>query len=354
MSDVMTPTTLSPGGTNAVGRMLGLLGDEWTLLIVQQALLGATRYGEFMSRLPISNSVLTSRLRALTDNGLLTRSTYRTRPVRAEYLLTQRGRAFWPVLLSIWEWERRWVPEHIHRLPEMRHSVCGADFAPLLTCRCCTEVVTEKQVMTRWGPSGTWPRSVPEAATRRRASAGRNQAGLFPETMIVFGNRWAAALLVCTFLGATRFTDFQTQLGVPPTLLAGRLQKFCANGVLCGSRQRGPRYQLTEKGRAFLPVLVTALQCGQQWFAAPEGPAVLLTHRGCGRPFTGELTCDQCARPLTGAQIEVVDAPAGYRDPAADRGAAMRPMPTPSRSPCPPHRRRPQKDRRQPRPAGGH
>ena len=46
-----TPTTLSPGGTNAVGRILGLLGDEWTLLIIQQALLGATRYGEFIQRL---------------------------------------------------------------------------------------------------------------------------------------------------------------------------------------------------------------------------------------------------------------------------------------------------------------
>ncbi len=104
---------LSPGGTNAVGRILGLLGDEWTLLIIQQALLGATRYGEFMQRLPISNTVLSNRLRALTDNGLLVRTAYQTRPVRAEYLITQRGRAFWPVLLSIWEWERRWVPDHV-------------------------------------------------------------------------------------------------------------------------------------------------------------------------------------------------------------------------------------------------
>ena len=48
-----------PGGVNAVGRMLGLLGDEWTLLIVQQALLGATRYGDFAARLPISHAVLT-------------------------------------------------------------------------------------------------------------------------------------------------------------------------------------------------------------------------------------------------------------------------------------------------------
>jgi DNA-binding HxlR family transcriptional regulator len=302
-SDAATPTTLSPGGTNAVGRILGLLGDEWTLLIVQQALLGATRYGEFMDRLPISNSVLTNRLRALTHDGLLVRTVYQARPVRAEYLITQRGRALWPVLLSIWEWERQWVPGHVGRLPGMHHTVCDSDFAPMLTCRSCTEVVTEKQVAVRWGPSGSWPRSVPEAVTRRRAGGNHHQAGLFPETMSVFGNRWAAALLVCAFLGTSRFTDFQTQLGAPPTLLAGRLQTFCANGVLSAPRQAG--YQLTEKGRAFFPVIITALQCGQQWFHAPEGPAVLITHLGCGGQFTGQLTCDQCAQPLKGTQVSV-------------------------------------------------
>jgi DNA-binding HxlR family transcriptional regulator len=299
------PTGLSAGGTNAVGRVLGLLGDEWTLLIIQQALLGATRYGEFMQRLPISNTVLTNRLRTLTDDGLLIRSTYQHRPVRSEYLISQCGRGLWPVLLSIWEWERRWVTKHVHRLPGMRHTLCDNDFAPMLTCQSCAEVVSEKQITARWGPSGSWPRSVPEAATRRRANTGHNgrQAGLFPETMSVFGNRWAAALLVCAFLGADRFTHFQSQLGAPPTVLAERLQTFCANGVLT---QADTRYQLTEKGRALFPVIVTALQYGQQWFHAPEGPAVLLTHLSCGRPFTGALTCDQCAAPLKGANVNVV------------------------------------------------
>jgi DNA-binding HxlR family transcriptional regulator len=291
--------------------MLGLLADEWTLLIIQQALLGATRYGEFMDRLPISNSVLTNRLRVLTHNGLLVRNVYRDRPVRPEYLLSQRGRAFWPILLSIWEWERRWVPEHTHRLPGMHHKVCGSRFAPLLTCRSCSEVVSEKQVAARWGPSGSWSRSVPVAVTRRRAAGedGHNQAGLFPETMNVFGNRWAAALLVSAFSGTSRFTDFQTQLGAPPTLLAGRLQTFCANGVLCASRQPGPTrvgYQLTEKGRALFPVLITALQYGQQWFQAPEGPAVMLTHLACGEPLTAQLICDQCTQPLAGTQVSVI------------------------------------------------
>ncbi len=295
------PTALEPGGTNAVGRILGLLGDEWTLLIVQQALLGATKYGEFIARLPISNTVLANRLRTLTESGLLTRTEYQTRPVRAEYLITQRGRAFWPVLLSIWEWERRWVPDHVHWLPGMRHTQCGNDFAPTLTCRGCGDAVTEKEVSARWGPSGSWSRSVPEGSTRRRSSAG--QAGLFPETMSVFGNRWAASLLVCAFLGTSRFSDFQTQLGAPPSLLSGRLQTFCENGVMRTSREAN--YQLTEKGRAFFPVIIAALQCGQRWFHAPEGPAVLLTHLGCGTAFVGQLICDHCARPLKGAHVSL-------------------------------------------------
>src|ERR1700754_2404164 len=117
--------------------MLGLLGDEWTLLVLQQALMGARRYGDFQARLPISNSVLSSRLRSLTDDELLERRTYQTNPPRAEYLTTPRSRSLWPVLVSIWEWERHWVPEHAHDLPSMRHTGCGAGFAPQLTCRAC-------------------------------------------------------------------------------------------------------------------------------------------------------------------------------------------------------------------------
>ena len=58
--------------------MLGLVGDEWTLLIAQQALLGVTRYGDFAARLPISHAVLSRRLTAMTGDGLLARTPIRT------------------------------------------------------------------------------------------------------------------------------------------------------------------------------------------------------------------------------------------------------------------------------------
>ena len=78
---------------------------------------------EFTARLPISNSVLTRRLRSLTGDGLLDRRVYQTNPTRAEYLITPRSRSLWPMLLSIWEWERRWVPDHAESVA--RHAPRG-------------------------------------------------------------------------------------------------------------------------------------------------------------------------------------------------------------------------------------
>ncbi len=291
------------GGVNAVGRMLGLLGDEWTLLIAQQALLGVTRYGDFATRLPISHAVLSRRLAAMTADGLLVRSTYRDKPPRSEYLLTPRGRSLWPVLMSIWEWERRWVPDHADALPGMHHLTCDADFAPLLTCRACGETVTEKDVTATWGPSGSWPRSVPSESTRRRSAsdASHGRAGLFPQTMSILGNRWAFTLLVAAFVGTSRFSDFAELLGAPPGSLTDRLQIFTAEGVLTSA---SGGYALTEKGRAVFPILITALQWAQRWFTAPEGPAVLLRHTVCDKPFDAVLTCDQCAGPLRGTEVK--------------------------------------------------
>lgn len=299
-------TDAPTNGTNAVGQMLGLVGDEWTLLVMQQALLGATRYGEFRTRLPISNSVLTRRLGSLTEDGLLARHRYQDRPPRDEYLITPRGRALWPVLVSIWEWERHWVTAHREPLPAMRHLRCGVEFTPALTCGSCSAPTTSDDLTAAWGPSGGWPRSLPVVATRRRSPDDRQDSpsGLFPQTMSVLGNRWAFAILVAAFAGTSRFSEFQRTLTAPPASIADRLQTFRTNGILA-TAEDNRQYRLTPKGAAFLPVLVTALAWAQRSFPAAEGPAVILTHTGCGRGFSPVLTCDQCGAGLTGATVAV-------------------------------------------------
>lgn len=297
-------TDLPAGDTNAVGQMLGLVGDEWTLLVMQQALLGATRYGQFTARLPISNSVLTRRLRSLTKEDLLQRHRYQRRPPRDEYLVTPRGRALWPVLVSIWAWERHWVPEHREPLPAMHHLSCGADFSPVLCCGGCGDPTAAGDVTAAWGPSGGWSRSLPTVTTRRRSVDDRRDSpsGLFPQSMSVLGNRWAFAILVAAFTGTSRFAEFQRALAAPPGSIADRLKTFRDNGILTADAE-DPQYRLTPKGAAFLPVLVTALAWAQRAFPAPEGPAVLLTHTGHGHAFSPVLKCDRCGAELTGTTV---------------------------------------------------
>lgn len=312
MSDADRPTLLSVGGTNAIGRMLGLLGDEWTLLLLQQALSGSRRYGQFLEALPISNAVLSTRLATLTEADLFERIAYQRTPPRSEYLLTARGRALWPVLLTIWDWERRWVDQHASGLPAMHHTVCNHDFAPVLSCGTCRMPVHARDLDVAWGPSGSWARSVPQAATRRRpeSDAARPTTGLFPDTMAIFGNRWASSLMGAAFRGLTRFTDIAAALGAPPTVVADRLRAFCALGVLeptsLAGRHDRVEYHLTDKGHAFYPVVATSLQWAHDWFHAPEGPALLQTHRACSSPLVATLTCDRCDAVLAGADVIVV------------------------------------------------
>jgi DNA-binding HxlR family transcriptional regulator len=106
---------------------------------------------------------------------------------------------------------------------------------------------------------------------------------------------------VAAFVGTTRFSAFQSQLGAPPGSVADRLQTFRSNGIV--TVNDAGQYHLTEKGRAFLPVLCTALHWGQRWFVAPEGPAVTLIHDDCGGPFEAVLACDQCAEKLSGKSV---------------------------------------------------
>ena len=117
--------------------------------------------------------------------------------------------------------------------------------------------------------------------------------------MSVMGNRWGFALLVAAFVGISRFTDFQSQLGAPPGSIADRLSIFTANGVLVAVGQPIPAHR---EGPGVVRGAGRALQWAQRWFQAPEGPAVILTHTACG-DGSPALTCDQCAVPLTGAQV---------------------------------------------------
>ncbi|MFC3652784.1 winged helix-turn-helix transcriptional regulator [Dyella humi] len=90
-----------------IARSLERVGEWWSILILRDAFLGVTRFDDFQSSLGIAPNMLTRRLRALTDAGLLERLRYSEKPPRYEYVLTPRGRDFRPVLLALMAWGNR-------------------------------------------------------------------------------------------------------------------------------------------------------------------------------------------------------------------------------------------------------
>jgi DNA-binding HxlR family transcriptional regulator len=296
---------------NALGRGFGLLGDEWSLFLLRLALQGRTRYSEFRAALPISHAVLSSRLDTLVGAELIEKREYQQHPVRSEYVLTERGRSTWPILVSIWGWERAQVTQHAYATPPLHHEQCGHDFIPLLTCSHCHAPAGPKDLAATWGPAGGWRESVPETTTRRRSSS-RGTAiehSFYPDTMAVFGNRWSSALVGAAFLGVRRFTDFQSLLAVPPGLLSDRLSALCAHGILeqvrTSARPDWADYRLSAKGLAFFPVIATAIEWSQRWLGDERGPAISIVHQACGGAFHPVLACDQCQRVLAAADIEI-------------------------------------------------
>ncbi|HUB45809.1 MAG TPA: helix-turn-helix domain-containing protein [Acetobacteraceae bacterium] len=95
-----------------IARSLERVGEWWSILILRDAFRGATRFEQFQKSLDIAPNMLTRRLNALVESGLMERCRYSEHPPRDEYVLTERGRDFRPVLWALMAWgNRHFAPE---------------------------------------------------------------------------------------------------------------------------------------------------------------------------------------------------------------------------------------------------
>jgi len=86
-------------------RLLELIGDKWTPIVLYVLGAGMKRYGEMQRHLPdVSKKMLTQTLRALERDGLLTRAVYAEVPPRVEYDLTPLGRVFLDPVTALCQW----------------------------------------------------------------------------------------------------------------------------------------------------------------------------------------------------------------------------------------------------------
>ena len=88
---------------------LMMISDRWKVLIIRDLLDGTKRFGELKKSVGnISQKVLTSKLRAMEDDGLLTRKVFPEVPPRVEYTLTETGYSLKPILDSMIDWGTRY------------------------------------------------------------------------------------------------------------------------------------------------------------------------------------------------------------------------------------------------------
>jgi DNA-binding HxlR family transcriptional regulator len=136
----------------SIARSLDVAGEPWSPLIIRDVWVGITRFDEMQRDLGISSKVLTERLNWLVEQGMLERRPYSERPLRHDYVLTEKGLEFCDVLLALAAWGDRWTagaegPPAVHR-----HRTCGHLTHVDPRCAHCGEPLRAADVEVEAGP----------------------------------------------------------------------------------------------------------------------------------------------------------------------------------------------------------
>jgi DNA-binding HxlR family transcriptional regulator len=121
-------------GECPIERTMALLGTKSAMLTMREAYYGTTRFDDFWRRIGVTKAAAAARLSDLVEAGLLERRPYREPGQRSrdEYVLTDAGLDFMPVVLAMFEWGQR----HLPRPTSLRltHKDCGADATVTIRC----------------------------------------------------------------------------------------------------------------------------------------------------------------------------------------------------------------------------
>lgn len=108
-----------------IARSLEVLGERWTLLILREAYRGVRRFADFERELGIAKNVLSARLKALVESGVLDRTPSRDDARSIEYRLGTKARELFPVLMALALWGERWASDGSAKL-RFRNRHTGA------------------------------------------------------------------------------------------------------------------------------------------------------------------------------------------------------------------------------------
>lgn len=95
----------------SMARAMEIVGDRWSILILREAYYGVKRFDEFEYYVGVAPNILSSRLKKLVDAGIMARVRLPEHAGRFEYVLTEKGRDFFPAYLALKKWGDAWLAE---------------------------------------------------------------------------------------------------------------------------------------------------------------------------------------------------------------------------------------------------
>lgn len=131
----------------SAARALELVGERWSLLILRDALFRHyTRYSQFQSSLAIAPNILAKRLSTLVESGIFRTRAPETRPGHQEYVLTEMGQSFKPVIIALTRWGDQWIsPGPV----EFVHHQCDTEVEHEIRCAACGDDLPLADVQVR-------------------------------------------------------------------------------------------------------------------------------------------------------------------------------------------------------------
>jgi DNA-binding HxlR family transcriptional regulator len=128
-------------------------------------------------------------------------------------------------------------------------------------------------------------------------------------TTDLIGDWWTPLVMREAFLGRRRFDEFQESLGIPRAVLAERLKRLVADGMLAKVVPEGEghaQYRLTAKGAAFWDVLAAMWRWGEDWlWAEDDQPPLMLVDRDSGQPVRPLVIDETTGQPLDVRRMSV-------------------------------------------------
>lgn len=283
----------------SIWRALEVIGDSSTIMIIEAAWLGSRSFGQFRHATNLRRGLLSDRLKHLVTLDVMHKVLYSKSPSRFEYRLTTKGQDLYWMSLMMLRWERNWGANLSVVKVRLTHSVCGKEFDPVPKCATCGDDYCAHEVSSTEGP-GVGMMSANHARRRQRRDAVTERpagSAIMVESAQILGDRWAALVLRAMFSGFNTFEAICDDCGIATNILSERLNWMQSLELVRPRQKTGQRslgYGLTKKSVDLYPILLMVMRWGDTYYAAPEGPPLLLFHGKDEHPLDPVVACSGC------------------------------------------------------------